>query len=184
MPIPDKLTHHKGLIGQCLEAFLGADAGNDSRPDFTGLGVELKTLPVGPKLRPKESTYVCTLPLNQIQQMTWETSVVKAKLSHVLWIPILVLPNTSISQRQILPPIFWQPSPEQENTLKDDFNELVDLIALGELEQITASLGTYLHVRPKAANGRCLTDYEGGETLPRGFYLRPSCTTEVVKYIY
>lgn len=169
---PDNLLHHKGLVGQCVEALLGADAGSESRPDFTHLGVELKTLPVNPQGRPLESTYVCTVPLKQLQHLTWENSVVKAKLSHVLWVPILVRPNTPVSERKILSPIFWQPTAEQEEMLKNDFNELVDLIAMGNLDQITASLGTYLHIRPKAANAKSLTDYEEGETLPRGFYLR------------
>jgi DNA mismatch repair protein MutH len=180
IPLPDKLDQHKGLIGQMLEAILGADAGNESVPDFTQLGIELKTLPLSPALRPKESTYVCTVPLGQIQGLTWDSSVVKAKLSHVLWIPILVLPNTPLSQRQILPPIFWQPSVVESEILETDFNELIDLIALGNLNQITASLGSYLHIRPKAANASCLTSYEETKTLPRGFYLRSSFTANVL----
>jgi DNA mismatch repair protein MutH len=181
MPLPDKLNHHKGLIGQMLEAILGTDAGNESLPDFTKLGIELKTLPVGPTGQPKESTYVCTVPLGQIQSLTWDNSAVKAKLSHVLWIPILVLPNSPLSARQILPPVFWQPTPTESEILETDFNELIDLIALGDLSQITASLGTYLHIRPKAANASCLTSYEDEKTLPRGFYLRSGLTKQLVK---
>jgi DNA mismatch repair protein MutH len=176
IPLPDKLGHHKGLIGQMLEAILGTDAGNDSVPDFTQLGIELKTLPLSPSLQPKESTYVCTVPLGQLQNVTWDNSAVKAKLSHVLWIPILVLPNAPISARQILQPFFWQPSVAQAEVLENDFNELMDLIALGDLSLITASLGTYLHIRPKAANSSCLTPYEDEKTLPRGFYLRSTFT--------
>jgi DNA mismatch repair protein MutH len=174
--LPDKLDQHKGLIGQMLEAILGTDAGNDSTPDFTKLGVELKTLPLTPSLQPKESTYVCTVPLDQVQGLTWENSVVKAKLSHVLWIPILVPPKAPISERRILQPVFWQPSHSESEILENDFNELMDLIALGDLNQITASLGTYLHIRPKAANASCLTSYGGEKTLPRGFYLRGGFT--------
>lgn len=181
VPLPEKLNHHKGFVGQCLEAILGADAGSESRPDFTALGVELKTLPVGPGLRPQESTYVCTVPLQDLQGLTWDNSAVKAKLSHVLWVPILVLPDMPLHTRQILNPVFWEPSPEQEDILRSDFNEIIDLIALGDLNQITASLGTYLHVRPKAANARCLTSYEDERTLPRGFYLRTAFTQVLVR---
>jgi len=183
--LPESLIHHKGFIGQCLEAALGADAGSDNAPDFTQLGVELKTLPVGPRLRPQESTYISTVPLHQLQGLTWENSAVKAKLSHVLWVPILVLPNAPLSERKILPPFLWRPSPEQETIFKTDFDELIDLISLGDISQITASLGTYLHIRPKAAHARSLTAHANeagapGQTLPRGFYLRSSFTGSLV----
>jgi DNA mismatch repair protein MutH len=183
--LPENLLHHKGFIGQCLEAALGADAGSDNLPDFTQLGVELKTLPVGPSLRPQESTYISTVPLHQLQGLTWENSAVKAKLNHVLWVPLLILPNTPLSERKILPPFLWQPSPEQESILKTDFDELIDLIALGDISQITASLGTYLHIRPKAAHARSLTSHADevgapSQTLPRGFYLRAGFTATLL----
>lgn len=179
--LPDNLLHHKGWVGQCLEAALGADAGSDNVPDFTQLGVELKTLPVGKNLRPLESTYVSTVPLQALQGLTWENSAVKAKLSHVLWVPILNKPGSLLSERTILPPFLWQPNPEQASILKSDFDELIELICLGNLNQIKANLGQYLHVRPKAANARSLTQHpdETGapaQTLPRGFYLRQEFT--------
>jgi DNA mismatch repair protein MutH len=187
--LPESLIHHKGFIGQCLEAALGADAGSDNVPDFTQLGVELKTLPVGPHLRPQESTYISTVPLHQLQGLSWENSAVKAKLSHVLWVPILSLPKAALSERRILSPFLWQPSPEQEHILQTDFDELIDLISMGNLNQITASLGTYLHIRPKAAHARSLTAHtnENGapaQTLPRGFYLRSHFTGSLISNFY
>lgn len=183
--LPENLHHHKGLIGQCLEGILGADAGCDSRPDFTSLNVELKTVPVDAQHRPKESTYVCTVPLKDLHQVTWENSVVKAKLSHVLWVPILSHPDLPIDQRIILEPIRWQPNAEQLETLENDFNELMDMIAMGEMGEITASLGDYLHIRPKAAHAKVLTEYTGEnadeqQTLPRGFYLRTALLRELL----
>ena len=61
----------------------------------------------------------------------------------------------------------------------------MDMIATGELEQITAHQGQYLQVRPKAANTKTLTkgiDSEGEETLtlPRGFYLRTTLTNQIL----
>ena len=52
-------------------------------PDFQHIGVELKTLPVDQNFRPKESTYVCTVPLIRNAGAIWETSTVKLKLSRV-----------------------------------------------------------------------------------------------------
>ncbi len=175
--IPNSLHHMKGFMGHLFEQLLGADAGCESRPDFTHLGVELKTLPVDAQLRPIESTYVCTVPLQQLHGLYWENSVAKQKLNHVLWVPILSDDPIPIAERKILQPFLWQPTEEQEDILKTDFDELIELIAMGKLSSITASQGTYLHIRPKAAHGKVLTqgiDEEGhlSNTLPRGFYLR------------
>ncbi len=57
--------HEKGTVGQLLERALGATGGSRAEPDFPAIGVELKTVPVDETGRPRESTYVCTLPLER-----------------------------------------------------------------------------------------------------------------------
>lgn len=183
--VPNTLHHMKGFMGHLFEQILGADAGCESRPDFTQLGVELKTLPVDTQLRPMQSTYVCTVPLQHLNGVHWENSAAKQKLNHVLWVPILHEADTPIGERKILPPFLWQPSPAQEEALKTDFDELIELIAMGQLASITASIGTVLHIRPKAAHGKVLTTGidaagEHSDTLPRGFYLRSCFTRELL----
>jgi DNA mismatch repair protein MutH len=61
-PPPD-LRRAKGFAGQLLERALGASAGLRGEPDFRGLGVELKSLPVSRAGKPCESTFVCTIAL-------------------------------------------------------------------------------------------------------------------------
>lgn len=53
----------------------------------------------------------------------------------------------------------------------------MELVALGQIESITAHHGQVLQLRPKAANGQALTTAIGRQgqliqTRPRGFYLR------------
>lgn len=192
-PPPD-LLQHKGWLGQMLELALGADAGNQSKPDFTQLGIELKTIPVTSQGKPLESTYVCTVPLQNLGLLTYENSVVCAKLTHVLWVPIQTSERSAVAplqltDRKILTPRLWRPTPEQYQILKTDFDELMDLIAMGDLSQITASMGTALHIRPKAAHARVLTHGIGQTgrhepTLPRGFYLRPEFTREILSIAF
>jgi nitrogen regulatory protein P-II 2 len=62
-----------------------------------------------------------------------------------------------------------------------DWEELMDMIVLGQVERITARHGEVLQLRPKAANSKALTEAIGthGEsilTLPRGFYLKKNFT--------
>ena len=66
-----------------------------------------------------------------------------------------------------------------------DWEELMDLIVLGQVERITARHGEVLQLRPKAANSKALTEAIGahGEpimTLPRGFYLKKNFTAALL----
>jgi len=181
---PDNQLHHKGWVGQLLELSLGATAGSRPEPDFQNIGVELKTLPLNRSGSPKESTFVCAINLSKIESY-WEESLVKHKLSRVLWIPIEADLEIPLAARRIGSAILWSPDEKQESALKHDWQELMEMIAMGELEQITAHQGEFLQVRPKAANSRALTkgtDSEGEEilTLPRGFYLRTSLTRQIL----
>jgi len=181
---PDDQLHHKGWVGQLLELSLGATAGSQPEPDFQHIGIELKTLPLNRSGSPKESTFVCAINLSKIE-LHWEESLVKHKLSRVLWIPIEADPEIPLAARRIGSAILWSPDEKQESALKRDWQEVMEMIAMGELEQITAHQGEYLQVRPKAANTRALTkgtDSEGEEilTLPRGFYLRTGLTRQIL----
>lgn len=158
----------KGKVGELLERALGA-TGAGAEMDFPALGVELKTVPLeGGK--PAESTFVCALSLMDAERAEWETSWVRKKLSRVLWVPVH-------ERERIGEPRLWSPTAEQEAALKDDFDEIVGRIALGDIEDLSAHVGRYMQLRPKAASGSVRTAAPGrdGEivaTVPRGFYLR------------
>lgn len=184
--VPRSLNHAKGWIGQLLEKHLGATAGNLPEPDFQHLDIELKTLPVNAQGLPRESTYVCTVPLNDNHDLNWEQSWVRHKLKRVLWVPVEAESSIPIAQRHVGQALLWSPSVEQEMVLKQDWEELMDMVCTGQLDNISARQGTYLQIRPKAANARSLmkTADESGNptlTLPRGFYLRTCFTQQILK---
>ena len=185
---PDNQLHHKGWVGQLLELSLGATAGSRPEPDFQHIGIELKTIPLNRSGSPKETTFVCAINLTNIESH-WEISLVKHKLSRVLWVPIEADPEIPLAARRVGSAILWSPDKDQDSILRRDWEELMDMISMGELEQITAHQGQYLQVRPKAANARTLTkgiDSEGEEilTLPRGFYLRATLTNQILNQEY
>ena len=186
---PTDFRQAKGWTGQLLEQILGADAASLAQPDFRGLGVELKTLPVLTNGQPKESTYVCTVPLQSDGQTNWQQAWVRRKLQCVLWIPVEAEPAIPLAQRRIGSALLWQPSARQQAILQQDWEEHMDLILLGRIEEISAHQGTYLQVRPKAADHTALrdtTDPDGNtvKTLPRGFYLRSQFTAEILAEHY
>ncbi len=187
--VPENLKRQKGWVGQLVEMALGADAQSLAEPDFRAIGVELKTLPIDRKGLPRESTYVCTVPLEEGLEPNWESSWICRKLSRVLWLPVEADPATPLAQRRVGSALLWSPDSEEQALLRQDWEELTEMICMGELEQITARMGTVLQIRPKAANSRVRCRSIGAEgeailTNPRGYYLRPSFTKNLLRRHY
>lgn len=185
IPIPADLRRDKGWTGVLLERWLGATAGSKPEQDFAALGVELKTIPVDRFGRPLETTFVCVAPLTGNSGVVWETSHVRHKLKRVLWMPVEGERSLPLGERRVGSPLLWSPSVEEEEQLRRDWEELMDLIVLGQVERITARHGEVLQLRPKAANSKALTEAIGihGEpilTLPRGFYLKKNFTAALL----
>ena len=181
LPVPADFKRDKGWTGVLLERWLGASAGSKPEQDFAALGVELKTIPVDSLDRPLETTFVCVAPLTGNSGVTWESSHVRHKLKRVLWIPVEGSRELPVASRRVGSPLLWSPSEQEEQQLRMDWEELMDLIVLGQVESITARHGEVLQLRPKAANSKALTEAVGQHgqpilTLPRGFYLKKNFT--------
>ncbi len=184
-PMPEDLTRHKGWVGQLVEHALGGIAGSAAGPDFPELGIELKTIPIDAAGVPKETTFVCTAPLKVIGDLEWFESPVRKKLARVLWIPVQAERDMPLAERRVGSPCLWSPSPEEDEILQADWNELSGLVADGYVESITAHRGRWLQIRPKAANNKQRTWAEDDQgdpirTLPRGFYLRRDFTIQLL----
>lgn len=187
--VPPDTRRGKGFAGQLLELALGASAGSLAEPDFQHIGVELKTLPVGEDGRPLESTYVCTVPLEHAHAPRWPDSTVRRKLARVMWLPVEGTPRLPLGQRRIGSAILWSPDAGEEARLRADWEELMDLVVLGQVARITAHQGACLQIRPKAADAsarRWGVDERGVRvrTLPRGFYLRSAFTAAILARRY
>ncbi len=184
--VPPDLRRHKGWVGHLMERVLGADAASRDEPDFRALGIELKTVPVSRRGVPRETTFVCSITLDEMASAEWAESRVHRKLSRVLWVPIESEPEVTLGRRRVGTPLLWRPSPQEEADLRFDWDELAGLIGRGDVEAVTAHLGRFLQVRPKAANSRARRvglDRDGAAfaALPRGFYLRTSFTERLLR---
>jgi DNA mismatch repair protein MutH len=183
--LPDDPRRGKGIPGQLIERALGAAAGGAPVPDFEALGVELKTVPTDENGRPRESTFVCSIAALEIQHEEWESSRVRKKLRHVLWVPISAEP-AELAARRIGVPRLWRPCPDDEAVLRADWEELAGLCGAGAIDEISGTRGRFLQVRPKAADSRARTFAQGPDdttisALPRGFYLRACFTARILK---
>ncbi|WP_028387677.1 DNA mismatch repair endonuclease MutH [Legionella fairfieldensis] len=185
LKMPAEPQKRKGWAGLAMELALGTTAGTKQLPDFIHLGIELKTLPLNAKGNPSESTFVTSIPLLTIHQQRWLTSQCYSKLKRVLWLPVEGDKTIPFEHRRIGRGFLWSPDKQEEAILANDWQELVAMMSTGRLDEVNASMGQYLQVRPKAANGRSLCygfDNDGNKilTLPRGFYLRSSFTGQLL----
>lgn len=189
IPVPKDLKRDKGWVGQLIEMELGATAGSKPEQDFLHLGVELKTIPIDTLGKPLETTYVCVAPLINIEGLTWQNSLVCHKLQRVLWVPVEGERQIPVGERRIGTPILWEPDPQELYLLQQDWEEIMELIALGKVEKLTARHGEVLQLRPKAANSKALTQSiaEDGSlkmTNPRGFYLKTAFTAMILNKVF
>ena len=184
---PADLRRHKGFVGNLIERAMGVTARvNAAGPDFEQLGVELKTIPMSRGGTPRESTFVCVANLGALPESSWERSPVRRKLARVLWLPIEAESDIALCDRRVGRAILWSPSPEQDALLAADWDELAARIASGEVESITAHVGRWLQLRPKAAHAGVLgraRDEHGAplRARPRGFYLRRESTAAILR---
>ncbi|WP_435235543.1 DNA mismatch repair endonuclease MutH [Psychromonas sp. PT13] len=179
------LRRNKGWVGQLIEWHLGATAGSKPEQDFKDLGIELKTIPIDQYGKVLETTFVCSAPILNTHHMTWENSNVRNKISRVLWVPVQGERNIALGERIVGSGFLWSANETQAALLKADWNEIMEKVALGKIESITARDGQVIQLRPKAANGRCLTDAFGEDgsiikVRPRGFYLKKSFTQSII----
>jgi DNA mismatch repair protein MutH len=176
--------HAKGKVGELVERALGATGGSTATWDFPALQIELKTIPIDARTgSPRESTFVCAVSLHDADTAEWSTSWVRAKLGRVLWVPV---EEDETGARRIGEPRLWSPSAEQEGVLAGDFEEILGRVGVGDIEGVSARLGRWLQLRPKAAHGRVRTLVPGADgalvaTVPRGFYLRARFTGAILR---
>ena len=186
MHLPPPGAASKGKVGELVERALGATGGPRAAHDFPELGIELKTLPLDGRGVARESTYVCRASFDAAPAMTWERSWVRAKLAHVLWLPVVTPARTAAwSERHVGTPFFWEPSAPESAQLADDFAEIAGTVAVAGIDAVSARRGHVLQLRPKAATGasRARTTSESGDessSVPRGFYLRATFTTALL----
>lgn len=181
--VPGDLRRSKGWVGTLLERALGATAASRAQPDFPGLGIELKTIPVDPRGRPLESCFVSSLDLGAVDRR-WEISPVRKKLARVAWVAVEASPQVPLAARRLGAALLWSPSPPELATLRADYEDIVELIDEGFT--VTAHRGTWLQLRPKGRNAAALRwsiDEEGAlaRTAPRAFYLRRSFTASLLE---
>lgn len=176
--LPVEPKRAKGFVGQLVELALGADPDAGERPDFVRLGIELKTVPIGVRGKPAESTFCCSIAVGTADRERWEESRLRQRLARVLFLPVDGARVAALPERCFRQPVIWSPSSAEEAVLRDDWSELIGRIGAGL--DVSAHRGSALQIRPKAANSRVRIMAVGKEREPVAFYLRPAFTSAIL----
>lgn len=183
----------KGWAGQVIERELGAETGGARGPDFTALGLELKTVPVDESLQPLESTAVCNIDPLRIVSEPWTQSHVRSKLDQVLFVALEVPggkrppPGQTVGDRRVSAVSIWSPDPQEEAILAGDYDLVVrEFFRPGRAAALTGHVGQALQVRPKGRNSRDMRTALGPDGAPMligrtGFYLRPAFVGRILR---
>ncbi|WWO98486.1 MAG: DNA mismatch repair endonuclease MutH [Candidatus Dasytiphilus stammeri] len=185
--LPRDLKSNKGWIGNLIEKCLGANAKSKPQPDFLKLGVELKTIPVNSHGRPLQATFICSVSLSLKKNIgiTWKISNVRYKLSRILWVPIEGEKTIPLALRRVGTPFLWSPSDYEENTIRCDWEELIELVICGEIENVSTRNGEILQICPTATRDNKFHEIIGKNRQPirirpLGFYLRKNFTALIL----
>jgi DNA mismatch repair protein MutH len=186
IPAPLGAVRTKGWSGQIVERELGVEGGGTHGPDFSELGVELKTVPVDERLIPLESTAVCHIDPIGIAGESWATSYARTKLARVLFVALSTERGQPVADRRVCAVRLWSPAPAEDDLLRADFELFArEYFRRGRAGAITGHLGRVLQVRPKGRNAADLCDGydEAGRPIrigKCGFYLRPAFVAAIL----
>lgn len=177
--LPPDPVRAKGWVGQLVEDALGAGAGSRPVPDFERLGIELKTVPIDGRGRPRESTYVTTLPLADLEAVGFEFTHLAHKLARVLFVPVEAAPELPMPVRRFGSPLLWRPGPTELAAIEADWRLFRARFVAHGPDGVGSELGDILQVRPKGADARDTVQVAGPDgrvmrTMRRGLYLRPA----------
>ena len=174
----------KGYFGKLVELYLGASASNLPIPDFPNLNIELKTLPLNKKMQVNHHIKVCATSIfPNSKNTTWEKSILKLKLSRILWIPFESDKSISFKKRRI-GHAFISNLNKYEDLFKQDYENITNLMLYGKIEKISASTGKYLILKSTSSNKNLLKYYDIDGKLIfsklKAFYLKKQFIDNVI----
>lgn len=172
IPLPHNPKSAKGFIGQLVEIALGASAGSNPIQDFPSINLELKTIPIKFNGSPAETTHICVAHLNNLCGLSFENSNVYNKIKQVLWVPVEGEKDIPIGERHIGQSFLWKMNDEEFKLLKTDFEEILEYIIHNDKENIPASIGVYMQLRPIG---------KVDDKKQYGFYLRKNFTSMLIQ---
>lgn len=179
---------NKGNLGQIIEEkFFHYACNNDSRPDFTEAGVELKVTPYKKKVRgglaAKERLILTMIDYFQVVEEDFETSHFWKKSRLILLIYYLYNKESKYNIDYKIGYVrLFSPPAQDAMIIRHDYDVIVGKIRCGKAHELSEGDTLYLGAAPKGAtsNDRRKQPFSNELAKPRAFAFKTSYMTYVL----
>jgi DNA mismatch repair endonuclease MutH len=152
--------------------------------ELEALGLELKTIPLGPNAYPYEAMSFPAFDPAELAEEEWEDSELCGRLQNVLMAPVFrERRDDDLMDQRVCKPFRWTPSREQTNGIRVEWERYRDSFASGQVYNLPTSRETrFIHVRPHGRDGSDTVVVPGGRAIVRqSFWLNPTFVQELVR---
>ena len=183
-------AHNKGWSGQLVHRLITGRSGPEPEPDIVGLGLEVKSIPIGKGARVLEPTKIGALNYANLAVTEWPDSAPYHKLRSVLFVPIVKMNEKMPDEWYIRRPFLWLPSEKVLSELRSDYDSVRELVLARRFDDISSAKppkgqGLALHAKPNAKNSRVRATYRidgrDYDLKPKAWMLRQSFTQPIVR---
>lgn len=173
----------KGGNAFFIRGLLGAKKKGGRIRRFEELGVEIKSVRLGPNLDVFEAISFPAFDYWEVIEENWEGSDLRRRLERVLFIPMHVpYRTTDPSLLRLGRAFFWSPTEQELDGIAQEWNAVRRAIKAGEGElRGGASRSTYIHTRPHGTDSTDKVSAPGGVPLGRqSFWLNPAYVRRIM----
>jgi DNA mismatch repair endonuclease MutH len=152
--------------------------------EFERIGLEVKTVRLSPAGRPYEAMSFPAFRYRELVDEEWPDSDLLGRLNRLLVVPLVGNHRTTTFEDCVLgSPFFWSPTDRELEGIAREWTMFRDEIRAGHALDLTpASRTTYIHVRPKARDGRD-TDIapQLGPVIKKCFWLNKAYVEAIIR---
>lgn len=147
------------------------------------LGLELKTVPLGPGAEPHEAMSFPAFDPRELAGEEWEDSDLCARLQNLLLVPVYrEVKRSDLLEQRLCKPFRWTPDRDQLRGIRGEWERYRDLMASGKAKRLPPESGTnFIHVRPHGRNAADVVEAPGAVQVVRScFWLNRKFIQELV----
>ena len=179
-----------GRFGHLLESYFNIVPNSSPEPDFSGAGIELKSVPLKRRpgtggLKAKERTSVSMIDYHSLVEEQWQRASVRKKLARILFVFFEHLPGRAIHEFPVLAVELWSPDAALADDLRRDWEVVLHKVSAGLAHEISEGDGRILGAATKGPNAeRTVTQPRSSiRAKSRAWALKPSLTSALYDQI-
>jgi DNA mismatch repair protein MutH len=127
-PLPPDPKRDKGYAGRLIEQIGGKAPDSSSAPDLDDFDIEVKTVPIGLDMVPREPTKITSLNPAALAEEEWFTSHVYRKARVLLFVPVVKADLEDVAAWYVRRPFIWLPPASDLLQLQRDWEDIKELV--------------------------------------------------------